>query len=338
MESVIVPVGINFTFLKYQNAKSLVEQGRENFPPALEAIEWAMQMTNVNRLFTPQDFKELLVRINLLFKQNKPIANWFKEEYLFSYRIGDQLHTLSHKELFDYVGLETSSALENYSDRSTFIKNIDTAFINGFWSSILGDNKVTVFEAQTKEQEGEKVVTFHTKEHVPEITKETIQHSAFLADEIMKEVPKDLFEGTAKLFDARITDIQHRKELHRLAPKFRFEELPQDLVDECVKIMYEGSDYVDDFLARKEGIEEGIDFMIETAWGYANDLFVPDHWGCLSPSEFMKDYDYDRMNDLGDLAGLEGFMSFWNIEDTKPLLKGWFVSDEFQQALKKYRA
>lgn len=251
----------------------------------------------VYRIFSKETLKEVLFRMVVLENKVNSLEELTRLDnpLEFSFSEDDRKFTLA--DIFDHFGIEVYDALVDLAERTSFLASLESPGNKSGNSAGTGNVKI----ADT-----------------------LIAAAASFADKAIELAPKGLYEDT-KRFQDKIEEIKMRRYEVSCIPEFKLEEIPVEVRDKCMEIMFPDDypiDYIDEVRSKQN---KGEDFKRDEvrymylAWLYANNLILENY----SELEVMEGVDFDFSQYQKEAEGLIHIFERHNIFDAAQLLKGY---------------
>ena len=310
-------VGMNLYYIKDYPIN--INTGKPKIIPQTYAMEWAMRVTGINRLFSKDDIYELLLRLSIVLDSNGIIEDWFNNDKLLSFTISNAPYLLTIEDVFFHFGLEISNDIENKKTRKLFYKTIDSGFfVESMMISFGSPFKLIGYSYSSDHN---KEIVNILKNGIP---KETINKAIAFADYLIKLAPENAFEITEAMKE-KLQELSDRKLRMETIPVFDVLNIPLNIRKQCYDIMFDidlkESDFIlsSDDKKNNEKRENEIVPFLHLAWLLANDMMVEEP-PFIYPEEAVKNFDIDFFDFDG--INLQITIEDYNMEECMLLLKG----------------
>ena len=183
--------------------------------------------------------------------------------------------------------------------RETFLKDVGkhlnhAVFLGFLWSLAI----IPTTRAEDNDEDIDEV--YSSEGYTPELTPDLIAKAEFIASDLMRFIPVEIFENRPEEMIQKEKELEQRSDRIRNLPEFDIRKIPFETVRKCLEIMY-GDDL---WLNVDDDPEELYDFgrpMIYLAWLWANGFMISDDIEAVPAEGFYLDFeDYEHFDDPGD--------------------------------------
>jgi len=297
------------------------DSGKLKVLPQTYAMEWAMRVTGINRLFTRDDMYEFLVRLVIILDSRGIVEDWFTNDRLFGFTVNDEMYVLTIEDVIFHYGIENFDTAENKISREHFFTIIDKGF--SFESFLVNNgHPFRIAGAAYGSDINQELIS----ELSNGVSVDIINRAELFASHLMKKyVPDDIFINISEKIKIKNKQLAERRKAIENLPVFDVLKIPVDIRKKCYEIMF-AEPPVDNELIRKEEDRTNPDIkenkvmsFLHLAWLFANDLMV-DEGHEAWPVEGVKDFDVDLFGN--GLVNLKITFEEYYMDECVEILKG----------------
>lgn len=286
------------------------EKDQDGITPQTRALFFCMAATGVERLFTHDDMREFVFRLGVMFRQMKVLDNFFKDDYLIDFPVGEDCCRITSADLMAHMGLYTTDYPDRAMPREQWFENMQRCWENAVWLSIMG-GAINPLAHLVFEEVSEKEIRVKMKSLEVHPTRTDIDNAVILADSVMKEIPAEPF---LQFYEKEKESFQMIEDYLAFASsplpiEYNWDAIPPASQQAILKHLVEPRFYREG-MTMEEAIREYADWvpdLVYLAWlkanGFAGNLFRDE----LDPRVRI---DPSRYEELGTDVGINLGMTY----------------------------
>ena len=279
-------------------------------------VAWCMLATGINRIFTRDHFRELCFRMAVTLEKTDLMEEWFAHGRLMAYKVNGITYRLQPEELVAHFGLEVVDDLDDLQPWERFLGslsfNMQTAVLIGQFENM----SLLPFDGHDQESVSETIDRL-----MPEVTDDLMRRASVFADDLLRNVPEELFATQSQKIAGKQKELAERREAVLKLPKFSLSLLSDELVMQCLDTFYM-PEFAESVKNDPEAFAEHGEPMIYLAWLWANGFIISDDYGTRPVEGFYIDDEKYELEDGG--VNLMVTIEEHNMDELVPLLKGLF--------------
>ncbi len=192
--------------------------------PETRAIAFCMNVTGVSKLFSREDYYELLFRLAISLQQLKIVETFFGDDYMFSFNYNNQSYAISHQDLVNHIGLHIYDAPRPPEPFDNWVSQLEKFWNNSIFTGfVLGMINPAKHLTEKKRLEEDDEVEFTAEDIEIHPSVAVINNARIMADSAIKDIPDDIFEDFVIREEKYLKQIQDYIDFMNSPPPMTFD-------------------------------------------------------------------------------------------------------------------
>ncbi len=294
LQDIVIGQAPNKMYSSYYPVKD-----KEGITPQTRAIFFCMLATGVQKLFTYNDCREFIFRLAVMFKQLDVIDNFFRDDFLFSFKFEEKYFRISTDDLLAHIGLHTTHYPDAAMPLDEWYEKMEKLWQLGIWTSIAGGAINPLAHLVFEETSGD-TVNVKMKSLDVQIPHNHKNNAKILATNVMKDMPRKPFD---QFYEEERETLQKMEEYLNfikspLPIRYDWDSLPEENQQAILKHLVD-EDFYREGMTMEDAIEEYAEWipdLVYLAWINANGLAGDLYFSEIDP---RVDFDLSRYSELG---------------------------------------
>lgn len=177
----------------YKKYYGLEESGKSKEAIQTRALAFCLVAAGMERLFTRDDFRELVFRLTVIFQQLNILENFFRDNYLFDFFFEDEHFRITHNDLLAHLGIHIFEYPAESMPREVWYQKMQDCWEGSVWTGILGET-INPVPSLVLDKINKQNTSINIKSLNVNPSPELILNAEILAENVMKELPVKPFE------------------------------------------------------------------------------------------------------------------------------------------------